>query len=120
MLPKFPDLSTLPIEQQIIAWIALSLIAILAIFVTRYAFKNGQISPKEKDKGEIVALSIDTGALGRATAAVEGLTMSVVALNLKLERTADGNAQLREHMKDLTKEVADLANQIDFLGRLKK
>lgn len=120
MLPKFPDLSTLPVEQQIIAWIALSLIAILAVFVTRFAFKSGQTGPKDEDKGKIVAVSVDTGALNRATAAMEGLTTSVVELNVRLNRGTDMNREFKDTVRELTEQVDELAKQIEILGRVQK
>ena len=120
MLPKFPDLSTLPVEQQIIAWIAISLIAILAVLVTRFAFKSGQTSPRDEDKGKIVALSADTGALNRATAAIEGLTMSVVELNMKMHRGTEMNKEFQDKVKELTTQVDELSKQIEILGRLKR
>lgn len=119
MLPKFPDLSSLPIEQQIIAWIALSLTAILAAIVTRWAFKNGQEQPKESDKGKIVAIAMDTGALNRATASVEALVMTMSDLNIRLKNATAISVEFTREVRELKEDISELAKQIEFLGRMK-
>lgn len=109
-LPGLPDISTLPVEQQIVAWIVFVLISTFVVLTTRANIAKGKNdSTNEATHAPIAAVIVDPAPLNRATAAVEAFSMTQVQTNMNI--TAQTVA-----LVDLTKEIRELAKQVEILG----
>jgi hypothetical protein len=106
MLPKMPDISSLPVEQQVIAWVVFALISILAFMVAKSQVDKGKNAAKdEAAHASVAAVIVDPGPLNRATAAVEGFTMTQVEMNMSVKNMSHNVGELAEQVRELAKQV---------------
>jgi hypothetical protein len=114
MLPKIPDISSLPVEQQVIAWVVFSLISILAFVVGKWAFNQGKkAAGGNGNEAQVAAVIVDPSALNRATAAIEALNFTQIETNMI-------HKQHNEITHDLREAIDELAKQIEILRSIAK
>lgn len=112
MLPDIPDISSLPVEQQVLAWVVFASVSALVFLVTKTQIAKGkETGHKEAEHAAVAAVIVDPGPLNRATAAVEAFSVT------QMQTNANVTAQTLA-LVELGKQVQELAKQIEILGRV--
>lgn len=116
-MPGIPDLSTLPLWQQILAVIVAGAVAGIGLLVTRLGFltgKDGRKTP-QAHAAEVAAVIVDDKALNRLTGEVSGLQVALLELAREVREAVTGQGRTQEVNAELARKVDQLAESTDRL-----
>lgn len=99
------DFSGLPVLAQVIIYGAIGLGIVFIYFIGHAGFKQGMKSSPHETDTRVAAMIVDPIPLRAATAAIEGLNMSMIGHNALVKDDIETRRQLNRCLDELITEI---------------
>ena len=119
---QFPDISSLPPWAQVAVILAFGISSAIIVFVTKFGFQQGlKMTPEAAaSKAPVAGVIVDSTALNRASAAIEG-HKEALEDHLDLQRvTNEVFREVAEHLRRMTAELDRIREELRLQRELAK